>query len=124
MAVTALTTNKISALNAWTEIETDWTAASTAADGVTVSMADVRDKQVLILAKNTDDSDAETVTLKGGNGTRGSQDLDAKSIAAGDVYGIVIDSAYFENETGTDKGKVKIIPSGTATKFQIIAIPY
>lgn len=124
MAVTALTNNVINKLNEWVEIETAAAAASTAADGVTVDFSSVKDCQVLILATNGHESAAKTVTVKGGNGQRGSQDLDAKSIAAGDTYGIVLDSAYFVDETGTSKGKVKIIPASTDITFQVFVMPY
>jgi hypothetical protein len=118
MAVTALSTVKL-ALNDWSDAITE-TAASTAADGVTVTMG--ADYKTVILAHNTHGSAAKTVTVKAGNGLGGVSDLAAESIASGATKAIVVDSSRFVNISGTNKGKLLIIPESTDVKFTVIEL--
>ena len=119
MAVTALTTVKL-ALNDWSDAITE-TAASAAADGVTI--ANGADFKTVILAHNTHGSAAKTVTVKKGNGLGGVEDIAAESIAAGATKAIAIDSSRFVNTSGTNKDKMLVIPESTDVKFVVIELP-
>lgn len=118
MAVTNITTTKLT-LNQWSDALTP-TAATAASDGVLIDLK--ADFKTVILAQNTNGSASKTVTIKAGNGFGGVSDLAAETIAANATKAIVIDSSRFANATGTNKGKVLVIPASTDVKFTVIEL--
>lgn len=64
-----------------------------------------RDIDTVILVKNADESNAETFTIKQGNGVQGVADF-VYSVPANTTKFIPIESGFFKNVTGADKGKV------------------
>lgn len=72
---------------------------------------DGRDIDGLILVKNSDDTNAETFTIKKGNSEQAVVDF-TYSIPKLETRALAIESAFFKNVTGTDKGKVVV--SGSA----------
>jgi len=62
---------------------------------------------------------AGTVTFKQGNGIQGVKDLTV-AVPKDKVVAIRLDTGYFENVSGDDKGKILAIPS--AATISVIAI--
>lgn len=57
---------------------------------------------------------ADTPIIKGGNGAKGISDM-TLNLAKDDVKGIIIDSAYFMQVSGENKGKVAVTGKATTS---------
>lgn len=96
------------------------TAACDATDGALIT-CDKDDQKMLIYIENADASNAETVTIKKGNGLQGTADY-AVSVAASGKRCVVIESGKFKNVSGDNKGKIVI--TGTAdVKVACVVLP-
>lgn len=73
------------------------------------------DSDIVLVFQNTAAS-AGTVTVKAGNGIQGVADLDTYSIAANGFSVVTLDSGRFKNVSGTNNGKVLVVPSATTIK--------
>lgn len=85
------------------------------------------DYKTLVIIKNAGNADA-TATFAIGNGIQGvGADLVVTVKATGDsdgkdVQAIVLDSGYFKNVSGTNKGYIKVTPSA-ALSFVAVELP-
>lgn len=95
------------------------TAASfTALDGTDGAVIDFGGKDCFTLLLFTCSVADATLTIKGGNGAKGVPDLPL-SIAKDAYNGIVIDSAYYKQVSGTNKGKVLVTGKATTSVMAI-----
>ncbi|MEA4831921.1 hypothetical protein SDC9_129706 [bioreactor metagenome] len=117
MAIQAITNAALTAFNTTADFPAA-VAASVAADGVTID-ATGRDDKLLIYIENTDSVNAESAIIKKGNGIQAANDLTV-SLAASAKKVIQLESGAFKNVSGTNKGKILIIPSSTDVKFSAI----
>lgn len=123
MAVTAITVEKL-ATNTFDLDALAMTAATTAADGFLVNVADVADHKLMFVFQNTNaTTTARTATIKKGNALQGESDLISGDIAASKFGAVVVESGKFKNVSGTNKGKILIIPSHAELKMAAIALP-
>lgn len=99
-----------------------FTAATTANDGVAIDFTE-QDAKTVILAKNEHASAAQTFTVKMGDGVQGVVDYVSENIAAGEMVAINLESGRFKKLSGTNKGKVHIVPSSTDVKFAVVVMP-
>ena len=97
------------------------TAATAAVDGFTIDF-EHPDNKIVIIATNTNAA-AKTLIVKKGNGLQGVADADTVSIAQNETRTIVIESGRFKNVSGTNKGKVLLIPESTDVKIAAILLP-
>ena len=121
MAVTAITPEVLK----FNTIDVDalaMTAATTAADGFLVDCAGVADHKLLLVFENTDAAVAYDITVKKGNGLQGVADLTAE-IAATKFSAVVVESGMFKNVSGTNKGKLLIIPENAKVEMAAIVLP-
>ena len=122
MAVKAVTPQKLTDFNELGDAVA-FNAATTAADGFTVDYTG-KSARILILFKNTNASTtARSATIKAGNGIQGVTDLATGDIAAGKIVPICIESGAFKNVSGTNKGKVLIIPSHAELEIAVVELP-
>lgn len=101
-------------------LKTALTTAVDATDGAEIPWVG-RDEKMLVLIENAATS-AKTVTVKAGNGIQGSCDL-VKSVAGSSYTFIALDSGFFKNVTGTDKGKVIITGADANIKVAAFRLP-
>lgn len=78
-----------------------------------------KDGYILLLFSCT--ANDNTITLVGGNGAKGGQDATLSQLDANKVGGVVIDSAYFMDVSGTTKGMITIKGKST-TSVQAIEL--
>ena len=122
MAVTAITPVSLS-LNTFNVDAITFTAPTVAADGFTVPFTG-KDKNIVLLFQNTNaGTTARTATVKAGNGIQGVADLDSGDIAAAKTGAVMVDSGAFKNVSGTNKGKILIIPSHAELKMAAVVLP-
>jgi hypothetical protein len=123
MAVTAITVEKLTT----NTIDVDalaQTAATTAADGFLVDVSNVADHTLLFVFNNSNAAaTARSATIKKGTGIQGVADLATGDIAAGKNAAIVVESGRFKIMSGTNKGKLLIIPSHAELTMAAIALP-
>lgn len=98
------------------------TAATAAADGFLVDVSNVADHKLLLVFQNTDVG-AQTYTIKKGNALQGVTDLASGSIAASKFSAVAVETGRFKNVSGTNKGKILIIPSVVGMKMAAIVLP-
>lgn len=79
----------------------------------------VDDKDCYTLLLFTCSADDNTITIKGGDGTKGGQDFVVDELKSGTYAGFVIDSAFFKITSGTNKGKVLITGKTTTSVMAI-----
>ena len=79
------------------------------------------DNKMVLLFQNTAEA-AGTVTVKKGNGLQGVKDLDTLSIPAAGFVVYELESGAFKNVSGTDKGKVLVVPSAITIKASAIQL--
>lgn len=115
MAVVDITATKVP-LNALSDAIT-LTAITNATDGATVTP--VKDYKTLILLTNS--AGSKTATIKGGNGEKGIGDVEVSLATADAIYGVIVDSAYFQQVSGTNKGKIHIV-SPTTTSVAAVTL--
>lgn len=96
------------------------TAAVDATDGALIT-CDKADQKMLIVIENSDTVNAETVTIKKGNGVQGVADL-AVSVPKSETKVITVESGKYKNISGTLKGKIKITASADV-KIACIVLP-
>lgn len=107
-------------LNAWGDVE--FTKVAAGADGALCDMTG-KDYATLIIAHNTAESAAATVTVKAGDGIQGVNDLAAYQVAAGGFAAIRIDSGEFKRITGADKGAALITASSNDVEIAVVELP-
>lgn len=120
MAVTVITPEVLT----WNTFDADalaMTAPTTAADGFTIGYG-YQDSKMLLVFENTSADTAYDVTVKTGDSIQGVADI-TQEIAFGDKALIVIESGRFKNVSGTNKGKVLIIPENAAVKMAAVVLP-
>lgn len=117
MAATAIT-NTVLAFNGAKIMPA--TAAVDATDGALITCG-AADQKMLIIIENSDSTNAETVTIKKGDGVQGVADL-ALSIPKSETHTIVVESGKYKNLTGTLKGKIKITASADV-KIACVVLP-
>lgn len=123
MATTAITVEKL-ARNTFDLDALAMTAATTAADGFLIDVSGVADQKLLLVFQNTNaGSTARTATIKKGDALQGVKDLASGDIAAAKFAAVAIDSGSFKIMTGTNKGKILVIPSHAELKMAAIALP-
>lgn len=94
-----------------------FTAATVAADGVEIPFTG-KDHKILLLIQNTDDTNAEAVTIKKGDGIGAVADL-ALSVAKSEIVSLVVDSSAYKQSDGT----LFLVPASTDTKFAAVILP-
>lgn len=97
-------------------------AATAAADGFLVDVSAVADHRLLLVFENTDAAVAYDITVKKGNALQGVKDLTAE-IAATKFGAVAVESGAFKNVSGTNKGKILVIPENVAVKMAAIVLP-
>lgn len=120
MAVTAITPEVLT----WNTFDADalaMTAPTAAADGFTVDYG-YQDAKILLVFENTSADTAYDVTIKAGDSIQGVADV-TQEIAFGDKALFVAESGRFKNVSGTNKGKVLIIPENAAVKMAAVVLP-
>jgi hypothetical protein len=123
MAVTAITPEALS-LNTFDLDALAMTAATTAADGFLVDVSAYADHRILLVFQNTNAADAaRTATIKKGNGLQGVSDLASGNIPAAKFGAITVESGRFKNISGTNKGKILVVPSHAELKMAAIVLP-
>ena len=115
MAVKALTVANAKPFDTYVAVTPE--AATAAADGFTAEI----DGDVIILISNTSEDTNYDVTMKYGNGMAGIAD-DLLEIAFGTEYVYKPSTSKMKNLSGTDKGKIKIIPENVAVKVKVIEV--
>jgi hypothetical protein len=88
-------------------------------DGAAVSFTRDDDKTLFLIQNGA--ASAKAVTFKAGNGIQGTSDL-VHSVPANSTVAVTIDSGFFKNVTGTDKGKVVIAGESTDIKIAVFAL--
>lgn len=121
MAVTVITPEQL-AINTIDADALAMTAPTAAADGFTVDVSNIADHKLLLVFLNTSVDTAYDVTIKKGNGLQGTADL-LKEVAFGKTAAVVVESGKFKNVSGTNKGKIVIIPENAAVKMAAIVLP-
>lgn len=108
MAATAVTRVNVSVNEATSNISA---SSIDTTDGALIEFGGKDIRTLLIL--NTAASGGATITIKGGNGAKGIPDMTI-SLSQNDTKAIWIDSAYFMQVSGTNKGKVLVTTSAAA----------
>lgn len=121
MAVTAITPEAIS-LNTFDLDSLAMTAPTTAADGFLVDVSGYADNKILFVFQNSGSTD-RTATIKKGNGLQGVSDLTSGAITSAKFSAITVESGRFKNVSGTNKGKILVIPSHAELKMAAIVLP-
>lgn len=123
MATTAITPEAISR-NVFDVDALAMTAATTAADGFLVDVSGYPDHRILLVFQNTNGSaTARSATVKKGNALQGVADLASGDIAAAKFGAVAVESGRFVNVSGTNKGKILVIPSHAELKMAAIVLP-
>lgn len=123
MATTAITVEKLSR-NTFDLDALAMTAATAAADGFLVDVSGYPDHNIMLVFQNTNASaTVRTATIKKGNALQGVSDLVSGDIAASKYGAVVVESGRFVNVSGTNKGKILVIPSHAELKMAAIALP-
>lgn len=118
MAATAITNTVLSVFG--TAAAMPATAAVDATDGALIT-CDKADHKMLIIMENADTTNAETVTIKAGNGIQGAKDWTV-SVPKSSTMVVTVESGFYKNVSGTNKGKIKI--TGTAdVKIACVVLP-
>lgn len=120
MAVTAITAVKSPDVNSLSGAVA-LTAATTAADGYVCDF-DGKDFKTAFLVENTDSSNSETVTIKAGDSKRASANDLVFTIPKSETRFFTLDSGLFKKVTGSNAGKVLIVPSSTDVKIAVIEL--
>jgi len=76
--------------------------------------ADQLDERTIFLV-TTAASGGASLTVKAGNGYAGTADLTIPTIAQNKYTFFTLDSARYKNVSGTNKGKIVIVPSATVS---------
>lgn len=123
MATTAITPEALSR-NTFDLDALAMTAATTAADGFLIDVSAYPDHNILLVFNNTNASTtARTATIKKGNALQGVSDLTSGDIAAAKFGAINVESGRFKLVSGTNKGKILVIPSHAELKMAAIVLP-
>ena len=123
MAVTAITVEALST-NTFDLDALAMTAATTAADGFLVDISTVADHKLMLVFQNTNaGTTARTATISKGTGIQGTADLVSGDIAAAKFGAVVVESGKYKIMSGTNKGKMLVIPSHAELKMAAIAMP-
>lgn len=96
----------------------DFKALST--NGVAFDYKEADEKTVFV-AKNSDASNAGTITVVQGNGLQGVTDIELTVPKSGEVV-FTLDSMLFKNGSGDNKGKV-VLKGATTLSVAVIALP-
>ncbi len=115
MAVKALTVANCKPFDSYVAVTPE--AATAAADGFEATV----DGDILILIQNTSADTNYDVTMKYGNAMQGMAD-DLLEIAFGTTYVYKPTTGKMKNLSGTNKGKIKIIPENVAVKVKVIEL--
>jgi len=89
-------------------------------DGAEVAW-DGKDVHSAILVQNSSETTNYDLTIKGGNSEYGIADS-AFSIPFGKTKAIAIESGFFKNITGADKGKI-VLTGNAALKVAVVYLP-
>lgn len=94
-----------------------------AVDATAGAEFDMRDSdcKYLLLIQNSASSE-KSVTIKAGNGLQGTTDL-STAVAAGSYTCIALESGYFKNVSGDDKGKVILTGASADIKAAVFKLP-
>jgi len=124
MAVTAVTPVDLGKVNAFTLDAVTFTQATTAAHGFLVDVSGHADQKIVMLFQNTNQAAvARTATIKAGDALQGVADLASGDVAAAKIAAVTVESGKFVNLTGTDKGKILVIPSHAELKMACLVLP-
>ena len=115
MAVKALTVANAKPFNTYVAVTPE--AATAASDGFEASV----DGDIIILINNTSADTNYDITMKYGNAMQGIAD-DLLEIAFGTEYVYKPDTGKMKSLSGTNKGKIKIIPENIAVKVKVIEL--
>lgn len=118
MAATAITNTVLSAFGKAEAMPA--TAAVDATSGALIT-CDKTDHKMLIIMENADTTNAETVTIKAGNGIQGTKDWTV-SVPKASTMVVTVESGFYKNVSGANKGKIVI--TGTAdVKIACVVLP-
>lgn len=101
-------------LNAFgTQVTTSGTKdVALSSSGKTIDLGGKDGYTVLLFTASADDTG---IVIVGGNGTKGGTDLALPKLSNGNSAAIVVDSAYFMDVSGTNKGMIKVKGASTTT---------
>ena len=120
MAVTAITAVKSPDVNALSGAFA-LTAATSATDGFVCDF-DGKDYKMAFIVQNTNDSANKTITIKAGDSKRASANDLVFTIPKSETRFFTLDSGLFKKVTGSNAGKVLIVPSSTDIKIAVIEL--
>lgn len=115
MAVKVLTLASIKAFDSFVDVATE--AATVATDGFEVTA----DGDIMLFVQNAGSTD-RTLTIKYGNAMQGVADVTSAAIGSAGVRIIKLNTGKFKNLSGTNKGKLLLIPSHV--ELQVKAFKY
>ena len=98
-------------------------AATVATDGFTIDISNVADHKRLLVFENVSAVADYTATIKKGNGLQGVADLVSADVVAGKFACIVIESGKYKNMSGTNKGKLVVLPEHVDLKMAAVVLP-
>ncbi len=99
------------------------TEATTAADGFLVPFTSADQKTLFVFYNANASTTARTFTIKAGDGIQGTTDLASGNVAAGKYALVVIESGKYKITSGTNKGKILVIPSHAELKMAAVVLP-
>lgn len=121
MATTAITPEALTR-NTFDLDSLAMTAATLATDGFLVDVSGYADHKILLVFQNSGAVD-RTATIKKGNALQGVSDLVSGNIATTKFGTVAVESGRFKNVSGTNKGKILVIPSHAELKMAAIVLP-
>ena len=90
-----------------------------ALDGTDGALIPIDGKDGYTLLLFTCSANDNTITIKGGNGIKGGHDVALTQLDKDKTAGFIIDSAYFVNTSGTNKGKIQVLGKATTSVMAI-----
>ena len=121
---TKLTPIYLTHYDAFTE-ETDNTDfVAVGSDKIAYYEASGRDEQFVVGVYNNNATNAQTVTIKAGNGLQSEFGDLTFSISAKGIAWVVLSSGRFKNVTGENKGNIVIEGESTDIQLKVIRLPF
>ena len=111
MAVTTINIQKITAFNSALTESSLMTAIATSSEGAVVTLG--KDERCLLRICTSASTD-QTLTVSKGNGIQGVADLSI-TVPSGGAVVVQLESGKFRQVSGTNKGKVMLVPGADAT---------
>ncbi len=115
MAATAVTLLDAGLNNFGTQASANLVALD-GTDGALIPISGKDGYTVLVFTCSAADA---TITIKGGNGDKGGQDAVLTELAKDKTAAVLVDSAYFVNVSGTNKGKIQVTGKATTSVMAV-----